>query len=252
MDQLVAVVTGAGGGIGKAVSEHLATLGYAVFMADLDAAAAQAAAKKVLHDGGIAFPLAMDVAQSSSITHGFSQVGEYSGRCDVLVNSAGIAARHAFLDYPLDHWEQVMAVNVTGSMLCGQHAARLMVRAARGGSIVNLASVAGLRASPGRAAYGTSKAAVIALTRQLAIELAQHDIRVNAVAPGPIDTALVQKFHSAEVRTAFLRGVPCRRYGGPEEVAAAIAFLVSGAASYITGEVLAVDGGLAAAGLMDI
>jgi 3-oxoacyl-[acyl-carrier protein] reductase len=254
MNSLVAVVTGAAGGIGRSVCEQLAAGGYAVVVADVDARAAEVVASEIRdrNGEGVAFAASMDVGDPASVDAGFSEVGERFGRCDVLVNSAGIAGRHGFLDCPLEHWQQVIAVNVTGSMLCSQHAARAMVAGGRGGSIVNLSSVAGLRASPGRTAYGTSKAAVIALTRQMAVELAEHRIRVNAVAPGPIDTPLVEQFHTAAARAAFLRGVPSRRYGAPAEVAAAVSFLVSEAASYVTGAVLSVDGGLAAAGLMDI
>jgi 3-oxoacyl-[acyl-carrier protein] reductase len=251
-DKAVAVVTGAAGGIGMAVCFRLAAAGYALVLTDLDANAAQASAAQLEETGGFAIALGMDVADPASIEAGFARVRERFGRCDVLVNSAGVATRAAFIDFPLAQWEHVLTVNVTGSMLCGQHAARLMAASGRGGSIVNLASVAGLRASPGRAAYGTSKAAVIALTRQMAVELAAHRIRVNAVAPGPVETALTRKFHTAQARAAFVRGVPSGRYGEVAEVAAAVAFLVSEGASYITGEVLAVDGGLAAAGLMDI
>ena len=217
-------------------------------------AAAEVVAAEIRDRNGerVAFAASMDVGDPASVEAGFCEIRERFGRCDVLVNSAGIAGRHGFLDCPLDHWQQVLAVNVTGSMLCSQHAARAMVAGGRGGSIVNLSSVAGLRASPGRTAYGTSKAAVIALTRQMAVELAEHR------HPGQRSCAWADRYAPCravshrQARAAFLRGVPARRYGAPAEVAAAVSFLVSEAASYVTGAVLSVDGGLAAAGLMDI
>ena len=248
----VAVVTGAGVGIGAAVAARLSQDGYIVVTADVDAQTAESTAFLIRSRGGEAVPLHMDVGDPRSIADGFAEISARHGGCDVLVNNAGIASKFPFLEYPLDHWSRVMSINVTGVMLCGQHAARMMAASGKGGCIVNLASVAGLRASPGRTAYGTSKAAVIALTRQMAVELATHHIRVNAVAPGPIDTPLVKQLHSSAAKASFIKGVPCARYGQVDEVAAAVSFLISEEASYITGHVLAVDGGLLAAGLMDV
>jgi len=144
-----------------------------------------------------------------------------------------------------------MNINLTGVMLCGQHAARLMMPR-KWGRIVNISSVSGIRAGTGRTAYGTSKAAVIGLTRQMAVELAEHGITVNSVAPGPVDTALTQALHSPETRRSFTDGVPMKRYGSPAEIAAAVAFLSRQDASYITGHVVPVDGGFVAAGVMSI
>lgn len=251
MDKKVALITGAAMGIGAAIGKRLARDGFAVVITDVDGPAASATAAQLRAQGLDAWPVAMDVASTESIAAGFAAVAARYDRCDVLVNNAGIAKTFGFLDYPIDDWHRVMAVNVSGPMQCGQHAARLM-RPRRWGRIINLASVSGLRASAGRTAYGTSKAAVIGLTRQMAIELAEHGITVNAVAPGPIDTPLTRELHSATARENYLRAVPAARYGTPDEVAGPVSFLASEDASYITGHILSVDGGFMAAGILEI
>ena len=167
------------------------------------------------------------------------------------MNNAGIAKTFPFLDYPVEHWRKVFDVNVTGPMLCGQHAARLM-RKGGWGRIVNIASVSGLRASSGRTAYGTSKAAVVGLTRQMAIELAEYGITTNGVAPGPIDTPMTLDLHSQVARDNYTRAVPAKRYGVPAEIAAVVGFLCSEQASYVNGQTVPVDGGFMAAGVLEI
>lgn len=251
MSSKVAVVTGAGMGIGAAIAARLARDGCAVVIADLNTQAAQDTAQKLQSEGRDALALTMNVGDADSIAAGFEAVAQRYGRCDILVNNAGIAKTIPFIEYPLDHWHQVMAVNVTGSMLCGQHAARMMLPHSWG-RIINLSSVAGLRASAGRTAYGTSKAAVVGLTRQMAIELAPHGITVNGIAPGPIDTPLTRELHSDISRQNYLRATPAGRYGVPEEIAGAISFLASDDASYVTGHILPVDGGFMAAGILEI
>lgn len=251
MTQKVAVVTGGGMGIGAAICERLASDGMTVVVADLNEAVAHETAGKLREAGHDAWALAMNVGDEASIAEGFRQVAQKHGRCDVLVNNAGIAKTFPFLEYPLDHWHQVMAVNLTGTLLCGQHAARLM-REQRWGRIVNLASVAGILASAGRTAYGTSKAAVIGLTRQMAIELAPFGITANGVAPGPIDTPLTKALHSDISRQHYTETTPLGRYGQPREIAGAVSFLASDDASYVTGHILPVDGGFVAAGILEI
>jgi NAD(P)-dependent dehydrogenase (short-subunit alcohol dehydrogenase family) len=192
--------------------------------------------------------LRLDVTHAASVEACFAEVDARWGRCDVVVNNAGIARTFPFLDFPLDSWKAHLDVNVTGVLLCAQQGARLMRRRAWG-RIINVASVAGMRAvGVGRTGYGTSKAAVIGLTRQMAVELAAHGITANAVAPGPVDTPMTRVLHTDRFREDYSSAIPMRRYGTQEEVAATVAFLASDEASYITGAVLPVDGGFLASG----
>ena len=252
----VAVVTGGAMGIGAQVCEALAVAGHQVVVADLDFEAAAATADRLNQvgdqaggqAGGQAVALAMDVGRPESIIQAFAQVERDFGRCDILVNCAGIAKVFPFLDFPLDNFAATMNVNVTGTLLCAQAAARLMLRS-HWGRIVNIASVAGIRAvGTGRTAYGTSKGAVIALTRQMAVELAEHGITANAVAPGPVDTPMTRVLHSDQFREEYSKAIPMNRYGTTVEVAAAVMYLVSDAAAYTSGIVLPVDGGFLASG----
>ena len=251
-ERRVAVVTGGAMGIGAEVCRRLAAAGHQVLVADLNLDAAQASALTLRAAGGHATALALDVGRTESITQAFEQVEREHGRCDMLVNCAGIAKVFPFLDFPLDNFVATMNVNVTGTLLCAQAAARLMLRR-RWGRIVNIASVAGMRAvGSGRTAYGTSKGAVIALTRQMAVELAEHGITANAVAPGPVDTPMTQALHSERFRQEYSKAIPMNRYGTTGEIAAAVMYLVSDDASYTSGVVLPVDGGFLASGARGI
>lgn len=178
------------------------------------------------------------------------QVEERYGRVDILVNNAGAWSNKPLLELPLEDWEQVIRINLTGAFLVGQAAARCMVGSGNGGAIINITSVSGQRAGEKRAAYGSSKAGLDQLTRQMALELAPHRIRVNAVAPGPIAPAPGVIAHDEGERLAYMDRLPMRRFGSPEEVANCVLFLASDESSYVTGHILNVDGGMAAAGMM--
>ncbi len=246
----VAVVTGGGNGIGRAIAETFARSGYTAVIADVNEVDSQALVESLAAEGLKARYLRLDVSDADSIDTFFTTLEKDYGRCDVLVNNAGIAKTIAYLDYPRDHWEKVMQVNVTGPFLMSQSAGRLM-RRSQWGRIINIASVSGERASWGRAAYGTSKAAIFGLTRQMALELAEFGITANGIAPGPIDTPLTKALHTEAARAVFTNAVPMKRYGAPQEIANVALFLASDEASYINGHVVPVDGGYLAAGISE-
>jgi NAD(P)-dependent dehydrogenase (short-subunit alcohol dehydrogenase family) len=188
------------------------------------------------------------VADAAGVAAAVAAVKARFGRLDALVNNAGIAIFKPILEVTPEDWSRVLAVNLTGPFLCVQAAAPLM-RDSGGGAVVNITSISGLRASTLRTAYGTSKAGLAHLTKQQAAELAAIGIRVNAVAPGPVDTAMAKAVHTPEIRAAYHDAIPLNRYGLESELAEAIFYLCSERASYITGQTLAVDGGFEATGI---
>lgn len=244
----VALVTGGARGIGLAVGRKLAARGAHVALADLNGDAAAAAAREL--EGGNAIGIHADIGSPDSVSAMIGQVKERYGRVDVVVNNAGAWSNQPLLEMRLEDWERVIRINLTGAFLVGQAAARCMVSSGNGGAIVNITSVSGQRAGAKRAAYGSSKAGLEQLTRQMALELAPHGIRVNAVAPGPIAPAPGVIAHDEAEHVAYIDRLPMRRFGSPEEIADCVVFLASDESSYVTGHVLNADGGMAAAGLM--
>jgi len=243
----VAVVTGAARGIGFAIARRFLDAGYRIALLDIDAETlTQAAGSLGKQDRVLA--LECDVADPSQVKASVDRVTERYGRIDVLVNNAGIALFKPILDTTYAEWARVLDVNLSGPFICTQACAPVMLKHG-GGAIVNISSISGLRASSLRVAYGTSKAALDHLTKQQAAELGNLGIRVNAVAPGPVDTAMAKQVHTADIRADYHDAIPLNRYGTEEEIAAAVAFLCSDAASYINGHTLAVDGGFDAAGI---
>jgi 3-oxoacyl-[acyl-carrier protein] reductase len=246
--QRIALVTGAAKGIGAAIAERLAHDGMQVLIGDIDEAQARVKADELTQAGLSAAPLLLDVGDAASVAAAFEAIDRRWHRCDVVVNNAGIAKTFPFVEFPLESWQAHLNINVTGALLCAQYGARLMLRE-RWGRIINIASVAGMRAvGVGRTGYGTSKAAVIGLTRQMAVELAEHGITANAIAPGPVDTPMTRVLHSPQFRQSYTDAIPMNRYGTPEEIAAAVAYLASDGAAYVTGIVIPVDGGFLASG----
>jgi NAD(P)-dependent dehydrogenase (short-subunit alcohol dehydrogenase family) len=242
-----ALITGAARGIGLATARKFLHEGWTVALLDiLGEELANAMATLAAPDRTLA--IEASVAEPADVDRAMATVKARFGRLDALVNNAGIANFKPILETELEDWNAIMAVNLTGPFLCTQAAAKLM-RKTGGGAVVNITSISGLRASTLRVAYGTSKAALIHLTQQQAVELASVGIRVNSVAPGPVDTAMAKAVHTPEIRADYHASVPLNRYGLESELANAIYFLCSDQASYITGQNLAVDGGFEAAGI---
>ncbi len=243
----VALVTGAARGIGLAVATRFLAEGWRVALLDIEGELlAQSAAALGQPDKVLA--ITCDVSDPDGVAAAMAAVTDRFGRLDALVNNAGVAVFKALMDTTEDEWARILAVNLTGPFLCTKAAVPVM-REHGGGAVVNITSISGLRASTLRTAYGTSKAGLAHLTKQMAVELGGLGIRVNAVAPGPVDTAMAKAVHSKEIRADYHDAIPLNRYGLEEELAEAIFFLCSDRASYITGQVLAVDGGFDAAGI---
>jgi 3-oxoacyl-[acyl-carrier protein] reductase len=245
----VAIVTGSGRGIGREMARLFAAEGAKVAIADVDEENARGTAAEIAAAGGEACPVGVDIADPDQVESLTRSVADRWGRLDVLVNNAGVGLNKPFLETTLAEWDRTLRVNLTGTFLCAQAAARVMVRQGSG-RIVNVASISGQRGGQGRAAYGAAKAGVILLTRVMAVELALRGVNVNAVAPGPVDTDQSRGTHTPATRRAYHDRIPLGRYGEHREVAAAVLFLASDEASFVNGAVLNVDGGFGAAGLM--
>jgi NAD(P)-dependent dehydrogenase (short-subunit alcohol dehydrogenase family) len=245
--QKVALVTGAARGIGLATAKRFLADGWRVALLDIDDETLSRT-HAALPGSNVTIAIHCDVADAGGVARAFATVAEKFGRLDALVNNAGIAIFKPILDLTYEDWSRVLAVNLTGPFLCVQAAVPLM-RDSGGGAIVNVTSISGLRASTLRASYGTSKAGLAHLTQQQAVELASLGIRVNAVAPGPVDTAMAKAVHTPAIRAAYHDTIPLNRYGLEQELAETIFFLCSDRASYITGQTIAVDGGFQATGI---
>ena len=243
----VAVITGGALGIGRATALLFAEEGAVVALADVQAETAQEVAREIADRGGRAIAVGADVGDGAQVQALVDRVVKELGRIDVMFANAGIAHSAPFLDHPEAQWHRVLRVNLTGVFLCCQAAARQMVRQG-GGRIIATASINGFRGVENLVGYNVAKAGVIELTKTMAVELAQHRIAVNAIAPAQIDTRLVRTLPE-DARRRRLARIPMARFGESEEVAKAALFLASDDASFITGHTLAVDGGYLAGGL---
>jgi len=243
----VAFVTGAARGLGLAAATKFLAEGWQVAMLDILGDTVRAAAQGLGQPDAV-LAIEADVSDPAAVQAAVRQVKDRFGRIDALVNNAGIAVFKPILDVTLEDWSRVMAVNLTGPFLMTQTVAPIM-RDAGGGAVVNITSISGLRASTLRVAYGTSKAGLAHLTKQQSAELGEYGIRVNAVAPGPVDTAMAKAVHTPEIRADYHDHMPLNRYGLESELANAIYFLCSDQATFITGQILCVDGGFDSTGI---
>ncbi len=243
MSRKTALITGAARGIGFATAKLLAADGWRIAMLDRDTDALHEAIAEI--EDAVYLPY--DVSDPEQAAKAISDVRASCGRLDALVNNAGVADFGPIEETDFARWRTVMATNLDGVFLMSQ-AATPLLKASKG-CLVNIASISGLRASTLRVAYGTSKAAVIQLTKQQAAELGEYGIRANCVCPGPVRTKLAMAVHSQDIIDAYHDAIPLNRYGSEREIAEAIAFLCSEKASYVTGQVLAADGGFDSTGV---
>lgn len=243
-DQVV-IITGGGSGIGRATAMLFAREGARVAVPDVNVASGQETEQEIRAAGGQALFVEANITRAEDVERMVSQVVQMWGRVDVLVNNAGITRDNLILRLKEEDWDAVLNTNLKGAFLCSKAVLKVMLRQ-RSGRIINIASVVGEMGAPGQANYAAAKGGLIALTKALAKEVASRGILVNAVAPGFIETAMTRALPE-EVRANYLSAIPLQRYGTPEEVARVVAFLASDDATYITGQVINVCGGLVTA-----
>ena len=235
-----ALVTGASSGLGAHFAALLASHGVKVMLAARRLAALEQICETIARNGGAARSVALDVTDPESVEAAIAAMDE---GIDILINNAGISIAAAALETSAEDWDRVIDTNLTGPFLMAQAAARRMVRDGRGGAIVNIASITGLRVAGGIASYAASKAGVIQLTKALALEWARHGIRVNALCPGYIETDINRDFFATDAGKALVKRIPQRRLGRESDLDGALLLFASDAGAYITGASLAVDGG---------
>ena len=244
----VVAITGGALGIGRATAQLFAQEGAAVALGDTQVREAEGVAKEIVGLGGRAIAVGVDVGDTAQVQGYVDRVVAEFGRLDVMFANAGIAHSAPFLEHAESDWQRVLRVNLTGVFLCGQIAARQMVRQGGGGRIIATASINGFRGVENLVGYNVAKAGVIEMIKTMAVELAPHRITVNAIAPAQIDTRLTRSF-SDDAKARRVARIPMGRFGEAEDVAKAALFLASDDAAYVTGHTLAVDGGYLAGGL---
>jgi 2-keto-3-deoxy-L-fuconate dehydrogenase len=251
LENKIALVTGSGSGIGREIAHLYARQGARVFVADIQPDAAERVVTEITEQDGVSFALSLDVADEKQVQAAVARIVNEQGRLDILVNNAGISHVGNVLETTLQDWERLMRVNTTGVFLCSKYAVKQMVeQEPQGGVLVNIASVAGMIAVDRRFPYGASKGAVISMTRSIAMDFVDKNIRANAICPGTVHTPFVEGYlersfpdKKDEMRQQLHARQPIGRMGRPDEIASAALYLASEEAAFVTGSALVIDGG---------